>query len=48
MAKISKSIWGSTWKVQEQIGNTLLYSNFDTFDEAVAYCEERHLEIEIW
>ena len=48
MEKISKSIWGSTWKVQEQIGNTLLYSSHDTFEEAVAYCKERHLKIEIW
>ena len=38
MAKISKSIWGETWSVEERIGNTLFYTHHDTLAEAIAYC----------
>jgi len=38
MAKISKSIWGEMWSVEERIGNTLFYTHHDTLAEAIAYC----------
>lgn len=38
MAKISKSIWGETWSVEERIASTLFYTYHDTLAEAIAYC----------
>lgn len=38
MAKIYKSIWGETWRVEERIGGSLFYTNHDTLAEAIAYC----------
>lgn len=43
-AKISKSTWGSTYRVEERVGNTLYYTNHDSLDEAVDYCENNRLE----
>lgn len=47
MAKISKSIWGETWRVEEHIGNTLFYTHHDTMEDAVAYCIENNLSYTI-
>lgn len=47
MAKISKSIWGETWSVEERIGNTLFYTNHDTMEDAVAYCIKENLSYTI-
>lgn len=47
MAKIHKSIWGKTWRVEERIGNTLFYTNHDTMKDAVAYCIENNLSFTI-
>lgn len=47
MAKIHKSIWGETWRVEERIENTLFYTNHDTTEDAVAYCIENNLSYRI-
>lgn len=47
MAKISKRIWGESWRVEERIGNTFFYTNHDTIEDAVGYCIENNLSYTI-
>lgn len=47
MAKISKSIWGEMWSVEERIGNTLFYTHHDTLADAVCYCVNNKLSYKI-
>ena len=47
MAKISKSNWNKTYRVEERIGNTLYYTNHDTLAEAIAYCIGSNLSFTI-
>ena len=46
-AKISKSTWGSTYRVEERIGNTLYYTNHDSLAEAELYCRNNNIEYNI-
>lgn len=43
-AKIYKSPWGNTYRVEERIGNTILYTNHETIREAIYYCEQNGKE----
>lgn len=45
MARISKSIWGNSYCAEQLIGGTLYYSHFDTYEEAVQYCQKNNLKI---
>ena len=45
MAKITKSIWGNRYCAEQLIGGTLHYSHFDTYEEAVRYCQKNNLKI---
>lgn len=38
-AILSKSIYGSSWQLEQLIGGTLHYDHFDTRDEAVRYAK---------
>ena len=44
MATIYQSLFGSTWRVEERIGNTLYYTNHDTQEEAEEYCRQNGIE----
>lgn len=44
-ARISKSIYSNTFTVEECCGGTLYYSHFDTYSEAVEYCNISKLTI---
>lgn len=47
VAKITKSIWGDTWQVDEVIGNTLYVTNHDSLEDAIAYCNENNMYAKI-
>lgn len=47
VAKITKSIWGDTWQVDEIIGSTLCVTNHDSLDDAIAYCNANNLYAKI-
>ena len=44
MARIYKSIYGNSWRVEERIGNTLYYTNHDSLAEAELYCRQNGID----
>lgn len=46
-AKASKSIYGSSWQLQQVIGGTFHYNNFDSKEELDCYCRENGVEYKV-
>lgn len=44
MAKIYKSPYSNTWRVEERIGNTLYYTHHATLAEAESYCRKINIK----
>ena len=47
VAKVTKSIWGDTWQVDEIIGSTLCVTNHNSLEDAIAYCNENNIYAKI-
>ena len=43
-AKIYKSPYGNTWRVEERIGSTLYYTNHESLAEAELYCKGSNIK----